>query len=264
MPGPRVAPPADANPASPADLTRRAGSGSTMRVAPATLISIGAVAALVALAVTVQILPETDARTLSMRPWIAARAMGTTAYVLLAIEVGMGLVLSHPNNITRWHKTRQVFPWHEMVTVFAGAFIALHVVLLAVDPYAKVGVIGAFVPGYSEYRPVAVGIGSIALYALIVTAVTAKWTRLLPSGWWLKVHRFAVVAFLLTWTHAVLAGTDGGAFLPLYVATGVPILAGVGHRWWTARVRPQRAGPPPNRPQAAIERRAGPATTEEP
>ena len=128
-----------------------------------------------------------------MRPWIAARAMGITAYVLLAIEVALGLVLSHPNNITRWHKTKQVFPWHEMVTVFTGAFIAFHVVLLAVDPYAKVGVIGAFVPGYSAYRPVAVGIGSIALYALIVTAVTAKWTRLLPSGWWLKVHRFAVV-----------------------------------------------------------------------
>ena len=153
-----------------------------MRVGPATLISIGAIAALVALAVTVQILPETDARTPVDASVVAARAMGTTAYVLLAIEVGLGLVLSHPNNITTWHATKQIFPWHEMVTVFAGAFIALHVALLAVDPYAKVGVIGALVPGYSEYRPVAVAIGSIALYALIVTAVTAKWTHLLPSG----------------------------------------------------------------------------------
>ncbi len=107
-----------------------------------------------------------------------------------------------------------MFPWHEMVTVFTGAFIALHVALLAVDPYANVGVIGAFVPGYSAYRPVAVALGSIALYALIFTAVTAKWTRLLPSGWWLKVHRFAAVVFLLTWMHAVLSGTDGGASCP--------------------------------------------------
>ena len=236
-----------------------------MRVGPATLISIGAVAALVALGRHCSD-PARNRRThpVEVRPWVAARAMGTTAYVLLAIEVGLGLVLSHPNNITTWHATKQIFPWHEMVTVFAGAFIALHVALLAVDPYAKVGVIGAFVPGYSAYRPVAVAIGSIALYALIVTAVTAKWTHLLPSGWWLRIHRFAVVAFLLTWTHAVLAGTDGGAFLPLYVATGIPILAGVGHRWWTARARPQRAGPTPNRSQSAIERRADPATTEEP
>src|SRR4029079_2428648 len=92
-----------------------------MRVGAATLISLGAIAALVALAITVQVLPETDARSLSLRPWVAARAMGATAYALLAIEVALGLILSHPNNITRWHKTKQVFPWHEMATVSPGA-----------------------------------------------------------------------------------------------------------------------------------------------
>jgi len=211
-----------------------------MRVSGPVLIAIGAICALVVLGVTDQVLPATDPRTADLRPWIAARAMGVTAYLLLTLEVALGLVLSHPRNTAEWRKTKQVFPWHEMVTVFLGAFLALHVTLLAIDPYAKVGIIGAFVPGFSEFRPVAVGIGSVALYALIFTAVTAKWTRLLPSGWWLKVHRFTVVVFLMTWIHAVLAGTDGGALLPLYLATGLPILAGVAHRWWTARVRPQR------------------------
>ena len=211
-----------------------------MRVGAATLIAIGAIVALVALGVTDQILPAADPRTISLRPWIAARAMGVTAYLLLTLEVALGLVLSHPRNATEWRKTKQVFPWHEMVTVFTGAFLALHIALLATDPYADVGVIGALVPGYSAYRPVAVGLGSIALYALLFTALTAKWTRLLPSGWWLKAHRFAAVAFFVTWMHAVLAGTDGGSLLPLYLLTGIPILAAVGHRWWTARVRPVR------------------------
>ncbi len=211
-----------------------------MRVSAATLLVIGAIAALVAIGVTDQVLPAVDPHTISMRPWIAARAMGITAYLLLALEVALGLVLSHPRNTAVWRKTKQVFPWHEMVTVFTGAFLTLHVALLAVDPYAKVGVIGAFVPGYSSYRPVAVGLGSVALYALIVTAVTAKWTHLLPSGWWLRIHRLAAVVFFITWMHAVLAGTDGGALIALYLVTGIPVLAGVGHRWWTARVRPVR------------------------
>jgi hypothetical protein len=222
---------------------RRNPSGGSMRVSPSTLVSIGAIAALVAVAVTVQVLPDLDARSVQLRPWVAARALGITAYLLLALEVASGLILSHPANLSGWHRTRQVFPWHEMVTVFTGSFIALHVALLAVDPYAKVGVIGALVPGYSEYRPVAVAIGSIALYALIVTAVTAKWTRLLPSGWWLRIHRIAAAAFLLTWAHAVLAGTDGGALLPLYLVTGALILGAVAHRWWTARTRGSRAVP---------------------
>lgn len=214
-----------------------------MRVSAATLIAIGAVAALVALGVTDQILPATDPHTIQVRGWVAARALGVAAYLLLTIEVGLGLVLSHPRNTSEWRLTKQVFPWHEMIAVFTGAFLALHVTLLAIDPYANVGVVGALVPGMSAYRSPAVAIGSIALYALIVTAITAKWTRLLPSGWWLRIHRVAAVVFLLTWIHAVLAGTDGGALTPLYLATGLPILAAVAHRWWTARVRPQRAMP---------------------
>lgn len=235
-----------------------------MRISGVTLVILGALAALVALGVTDHILPATDDRTAQLRPWLAARAMGVSAYLLLAFEVGLGLVLSHPRNTAAWRKTKQVFPWHEMVSVFTGAFIALHVILLAVDPYAKVGVVGAFVPGYSAYRPVAVGLGSVAMYALIFTAVTAKWTRLLPSGWWLKVHRLAAVVFLMTWVHAVLAGTDGGALLPLYLATGLPILAGVAHRWWTARVRPQRApATAPGSAPSVVRRQPAIVTVEE-
>jgi DMSO/TMAO reductase YedYZ heme-binding membrane subunit len=134
----------------------------------------------------------------------------------------------------------------------------LHIALLAIDPFAGVGIVGALVPGFATFRPIAVGLGTVALYALIFTAATAKWTRLLPSGWWLKVHRFAAITFLMTWAHAVLAGTDGGALTPLYLVTGLSILAGVAHRWWTARGRPQRVEPVPE-PSATTMRRAGPA-----
>lgn len=212
-----------------------------MRVNGLALIAIGAVVALIALGITDQVIPAADPRTAQVRPWVAARALGVTAYLLLALEVGLGLLLSHPRNSAEWRTTKQVLPWHELASVFIGAFLALHIVLMAIDPYAKVGWVGAFVPGFSEFRPPAIAVGSVALYAMILTAVTAKWTRILPSGWWLKVHRFAALVFLLTWVHAVLAGTDGGALTPLYLATGLPILAGVAHRLWTAKVRPQRA-----------------------
>jgi predicted ferric reductase len=225
-----------------------------MRLSPVTLVILCAVAALVAIGVTDQILPAADPRTVEMRPWIAARALGITAYLLLALEVGLGLVLSHPRNSAEWRKTRQVLPWHEMVTAFTAAFLILHIVLLAIDPFANVGIVGALVPGFSPFRPVAIGLGTVALYALIFTAATARWTRLLPAGWWLKVHRVAAVTFLLTWMHAVLAGTDGGALAPLYLATGLPILVGVAHRSWTARSRPQRPAPVVDASDAPIRR----------
>ncbi len=116
-----------------------------MRVGAATLLAIGAIAALVAIGVTDQVLPASQARIEEVRPWIAARALGVTSYLLLAIQVGLGLVLSHPRNTAEWRKTKQVFPWHEMLTVFVWAFLILHIVLMAIDPWAKVGWLGAFV-----------------------------------------------------------------------------------------------------------------------
>ena len=232
-----------------------------MRVSPVVLAIVGGLAALLALAVTDRILPAADPGVAQVRPWVAARAMGVTAYLLLALEVGLGLVLSHPRNTAAWRLTRPVFPWHELLTVFTGAFIALHSALLAIDPYAGVGVVGAFVPGLSGYRPPAIAIGTVASYAFIVTAVSAKWTRLLPSGWWIRVHRLAAVVFLLAWVHALLAGTDSGALLPLYVVTGVPVVAGMAHRWWTSRARATRRpvvratpSPEPVRVQAEVAR----------
>jgi DMSO/TMAO reductase YedYZ heme-binding membrane subunit len=234
-----------------------------MRVGAPALVALGAIAALVALGVTDQVLPAADPRTEQLRPWVAARALGITAYLLLALEVGLGLVLSHPRNAAAWRKTKQVFPWHEMVTVFTFAFLALHVGLLAADEYAKVGWLGALVPGFSEYRAPAIALGSIAMYAMLFTALTAKWTRLLPPGWWLRIHRVAAVSFLLAWMHAVLAGTDSAGLAPLYVLTGLPILAGVAHRWWTARVRPQRSAGRDGAAAISITRPAPAAATVE-
>jgi hypothetical protein len=232
-----------------------------MRAGIATLVIIGAVAALVAVGITDQVIPATDDRTLAVRPWVAARALGITAYLLLALEVATGVWLSHPRNAGDGRSTRVTFPWHELLTVFTGAFLALHIVLLAVDPYAGVAWIGAFVPGFSQYRTVPVAIGSVALYAMIITAVTAKWTRLLPAGWWLKVHRLTALVFLAAWVHGFLSGTDTMPLLPLYLITGGVVLLGVAHRW-TSTGRAVRTTATPG-PVAVPLRLPVPATVSE-
>jgi len=233
-----------------------------MRAGIATLVIIGAVATLIALGITNQVIPATDARTISVRGWVAARALGITAYLLLTLDVAAGVWLSHPRNSGDPRTSRVVFPWHELLAVFTGAFLVLHIVLLAVDPYAGVDWIGAFVPGFAQYRPVPVAIGSVALYALIITAVTAKWTRLLPAGWWLKIHRLTALIWLMAWVHGVTAGTDSIPLLPMYLISGGLVLAGIAHRWWTV---------PGNAPRSAAQtglsavplRRPVPATAPE-
>jgi hypothetical protein len=75
----------------------------------------------------------------------------------------------------------------------------------------------------------------MATYALIVTAVTARYTRLLPAGIWLKLHRLSLVVLVLAWMHGILAGTDSGALQPLYVVSFGVVVAAAAHRYWVSR-----------------------------
>jgi hypothetical protein len=198
---------------------------------------------------TDQIVPATSEHQAELRIWLAARAAGLASLGLLAVQILIGLLLSHPTNRTTWRLSRLIFPWHEHLWVFIFAFVALHVVSLVADPYAGVGVTGAFIPGMSEYRSAPVALGTIALYAFLLTAVTARWTKLLPPGVWLLLHRFAIVVFAMSWLHGLLAGTDSPSLEFAYVALGLAILAATGHRYWV--VRRNAARPLASQPEVA-------------
>ncbi len=194
-----------------------------------------AVAGLAIVAATDQVVPASSAHQAQLRVWLAGRATGVTAYLLLTLQVILGLVLSHPTNQTTWKLSKRLFPWHENAWIFVLAFLGAHIVSLVVDPYAGVGLGGAFIPGLSSYRSSAVALGTMALYALLVTGLTARYTKRLPAGAWLRIHRFSIVVFVLAWMHGLLSGTDSATLVPLYVATGLGVLAAFAYRYWVSR-----------------------------
>ena len=118
---------------------------------------------------TDQIVPATSAYQAQMRVWLAARAAGIVAYLLLTGQIVFGLILSHPTNQSTWKLSKRLFPWHENLWVFVLAFLGVHIVSLILDPYAGVGVAGTFIPGLSSYRSSPVALGTLAMYALILT-----------------------------------------------------------------------------------------------
>jgi sulfoxide reductase heme-binding subunit YedZ len=221
--------------ASPVAAAQRARPGPPSRLAIGPLVALGAAIGLVIVAATDQVLPATTAHQAELRIWLASRAAGFTALGLLTFQIALGLVLSHPTNKSTWKLSRRLFPWHENLWVFVLAFLAAHVLSLVVDPYAGVGALGAFVPGLSSYRSAPVALGTLALWALLVTGATARWTRLLPPGAWLSIHRLSLVIFLLAWVHGLTAGTDSMALLVFYTLTGGVVLAAAAYRYWMGR-----------------------------
>lgn len=206
-----------------------------MRLSGRSWVVLGALLGIGIVLATDQVVPATSAYQAEMRIWLAGRATGVVSYLLLTALVALGLVLSHPTNQATWNLSRRLFPWHENLFVFVVAFLAAHVVSLVLDPYAGVGVGGAFVPGLSSYRSAPVALGTLGLYAALASGLSARWTRLLPAGLWLRLHRFALVAWIMGWLHGLTAGTDALPLLPLYLATGA-LVVGVGaYRYWVSR-----------------------------
>jgi sulfoxide reductase heme-binding subunit YedZ len=206
-----------------------------MRLSGRAFIILLAIVGIGIVAATDQVLPATSEHQAQLRIWLAARAAGITAYVLLTIQVLLGLLLSNPTNQTTWRLGRHLFPWHEHAWIFVLAFLGAHIVTVVVDPWAGVGIGGAIVPGLSSYRSSAVALGTLGLYALLITGLTARYTRRLPAGVWLKIHRLSLGVFILAWLHGVLAGTDTSGLMPLYLTTGAAVLIASAYRYWVVR-----------------------------
>jgi len=158
-------------------------------------------------------------------PWVLARASGISSYVLLLALVATGLVLSHPwSRRLRTPSAATRLGLHVSLATFTLAFTALHVVVLATDPWAQVGWRGVILPMASTYRPVPVTLGVIALWAGLFTGLTARLAGSIAARIWWPVHKVAAVLLILVWGHSVLAGTDTPALRWYYVASGIAIL----------------------------------------
>ncbi len=210
-------------------------SRSSFRLSGRATLILAAIVTLIVIYATDQIAPATSERQAQVRIWLAARATGIVTLLLLTFQIGVGLVLSHPTNKSTWRFSKTIFPWHNHIWVFVIAFLAVHIVSIILDPYAGVGAAGSFIPGLSEYRSIPVALGTLALYAFLITAITARYTRLFPAGVWLSIHRLSIVIFALAWVHGILSGTDSDALRALYIATGVAVVIAGAYRYWASR-----------------------------
>lgn len=200
-----------------------------------TLVALGAVAALGIVFATDQVLPATSAHQAQLRIWLGSRATGLVALLLMTFEVVIGLVLSHPTNKATWKLSKLLFPWHEHAWVFTLAFVLVHGITMAMDQFVDVGWLGALIPGMSTFRTVPIALGTIALYALLITGLTARVTSLLPSGWWLKLHRLSLGVLALAWAHGILAGTDTFDAALIYGGSFVAVAFAAAYRYWIVR-----------------------------
>ncbi|MEE1783198.1 ferric reductase-like transmembrane domain-containing protein [Streptomyces sp. SP17BM10] len=176
--------------------------------------------------------------TLASNPlWYAARAGGTVALVLLTASTTLGVAVGGravPRRLGRF----EVSLLHRNVAVLTVVFLALHIVTAIVDPYVHLGWAVAVLPFGSGYRPLWLGLGTVAFDLLLAVLVTTALRLRLGRARWKAVHWLAYAAWPVALFHAAGTGTDTRLPLQL-VLYGACLAAVVTAAWW----RLYRAGP---------------------
>ena len=157
--------------------------------------------------------------------WLASRAAGITALVLVTVAVVLGLYMAG-NLGSRPGYKRVLVKLHEHIAIAALIAIPLHGLLLLGDRWLRPGVGGVLVPFTMSYRPVWTGLGIVAGYLAAGLGLTFYLRRRIGPARWRKAHRLTAVVYLLGAVHALGAGSDGaGPWLRgIVVAGAVPIV----------------------------------------
>jgi sulfoxide reductase heme-binding subunit YedZ len=180
-----------------------------------------------------------------MTLWILLRAAGIGAYVALFLAVVWGLI-SSTGVVSRRVSKPAGNHFHAVMGATGLTLLAIHIVLLVLHDYMPFSTLDVLVPLRATYRPVAVGFGVVAMYAMVVITTSSWIKRYLSNRLWRGIHVLAVPAFTLALLHGVFSGTDTQrpGMLLLYGVSGLVVLYLILVRALTYGFRPPRPHPP--------------------
>ena len=158
--------------------------------------------------------------------WYVARSGGIVAWLLLALGLILGLVLSS-RVLGRRASPAWMLSIHRFLGGLSVIFTGVHVGAIMLDDFVAFGWSDVLIPWASDWNPGAVAWGIIATYLAIAIELTSFAMRRLPKSLWRGVHWLSAPLFVMATVHGYQAGTDAGrAFIAAITAVSI-VLAGL-------------------------------------
>ncbi|WVG06103.1 2Fe-2S iron-sulfur cluster-binding protein [Streptomyces iakyrus] len=145
----------------------------------------------------------------SQLSWYLARVGGLMSWWLLSATVVWGLLL-YTRVLGPKAVPGRLLDLHRFLSALSLVFLGIHLVGLLTDSWVDIGLVQILFPFTSDYRPMAVAWGVIALYVLAAVQATSLLKSRIPHRWWRYVHTSTFALFVLGTVHALTAGTDEG------------------------------------------------------
>ena len=178
--------------------------------------------------------------------WVASRALGIVAIVLLSVSVGLGLALSSRLS-RRPGLPAKVKHLHEATTLVTLGAIGAHAGVLLADGWLHPGLAGITLPFALSYRPAWTGVGIIGGWLALIVGLSFYVRRWIGVKTWRWLHRWTLVVYVLAVAHVIGAGTDGRStwMIAMLTMLAAPIVFGFAYRILprAPRGRPLSVGP---------------------
>jgi sulfoxide reductase heme-binding subunit YedZ len=140
--------------------------------------------------------------------WYAARAGGIVAYVLLSVNVSLGLAMTGKKSMKHWPRFA-LEDVHRFTGILTGTFIVLHIVTVAIDAYLPFSIVSLAVPFVASYRPIWTGLGIAAAELLLALAITNHYRNTkVPYQTWRRWHYANFAVWGAASLHGIGSGTD--------------------------------------------------------
>ena len=161
--------------------------------------------------------------------WWIDRSSGLVSLVLLTVVLVLG-VLATGRTGHAWRVVVQGL--HRELPLVASVLLAVHIATAVVDSYVPLSQLDVVVPFVAGYRPVWIGLGTLAIDLLVVLVVTSLLRTRLGHRSWQAVHWTAYALWPLAVVHALGSGSDlhGRTVQRVGLACLVAVVVAVGWR----------------------------------
>lgn len=151
-----------------------------------------------------------------MTIWYLMRACGLVALLAFSIAVGLGAL-----STVGWHPERRLLHQllHRSIAGLGVLFLVLHLTFVVLDTSVPIPVGAVLLPFTASFRPLAVGLGTLAMWAMVLAVVSGLARGALRGSstetserTWRILHGASYVGWALSIAHGVLTGTDTGTW----------------------------------------------------
>jgi predicted ferric reductase len=163
--------------------------------------------------------------------WAFGRGTGVVALVLFTVSIVLGIVARSGRRVP-WLGRFGTSDLHRTAALTGAGLVAAHIGSLLFDPYAQLKLVDFVFPFLASYRPLWLGLGTVALDLIgVVTVVSLLRHRVGPRVF-KGVHWATYALWPFALLHSLGSGTDAATlwFRALAVVCVSAVVTAVGWR----------------------------------